>query len=1107
MDETEYKAVIEWHCKQYFYNGMLFHAKQACDAHPTSDHLKLLLAVAYALVGQSRESLKETSLLSNHGETTLAALLIQSYIHRLSPSIDRSTLAQIDTRIREDRRKASALALSLAATVLFLLKRVEKAKDYIDRVFKLNPSSHDVLLIRGWIELYLSKATNVGKVAINCFESILKENKKHLNALLGCAKYKEHIGDHPGAISILNSIIVHYPNLCLPLTEKMINLLAMKDFEQVLETTNRILLIDSNNLDALKAKAFISVCKDGDYGEGLKQVQLFLRNLILSEPRNADVLIGNVQLFSRISGRDMGILGELSRIVEKSLQQVPQNSDLMVELGNQYVFLGKIKDAEHWYRSTVRIDESSIAALMGLAHCQLMDTSPGAIDLARQQIDFLVEIQSNALSPQILLMSAKLCNNDPTQAVTYLDSSTSILLDACKDIQYGYEYVNALNPDFCLEIVKEYLAHLPNSTLSDGEEIVSSESEKKLCLLILEKVTDACPGLSEALLMLGKVRMLQGDFESALTALRKLLDSVDPANASAHLLMAQILARQGRYQQASQSLEVGLSYNFKVRDNPIYHMIVGMVEKENGDINGCIRTFETAMSFAGLKLGDTTVPITRISASDKATLYLELISAYSKLKKFKEASAIVEDAKAHLAGTVEEGRLTIGNAELCSEMGDLDKALHLLENISPAEPYYLQAHTKLAELHLNQRKDRHAFAKCFRELVEHCPGPKTYSMLGDAYIAIQEPDRAIEAYEQSLRKNPNDKTLARKMGKALVKTHQYAKAIAYYKEVVKQENCGDLKLDMAELFMKMKQFDKAEATLVQELQDGRAASDLQSLETRGKHLLLLAKVRERAGNIQAALTTLKEAKENQIRSIQRSVMVPSASGQKQVLAQICFSMAAHASTLRDYEQAIIYYKEALNHKPTDVKALLSLAKLYMQINDLDKCTQSCTALLNADPNNEAASVMMADLAFRKVDFETAAFHFRQLLLRRPTYWTALARLIEVSRRTGNMDDLQEALNRAEAAMDSSKQEAGFFYCAGLLDWRTGKLNSALRRFNSARRDPEWGQQAIYNMIEICLDPDDDSILSNDAFLEEDAEYQDSRTMALKTAQRLLQTAG
>lgn len=103
-----------------------------------------------------------------------------------------------------------------------------------------------------------------------------------------------------------------------------------------------------------------------------------------------------------------------------------------------------------------------------------------------------------------------------------------------------------------------------------------------------------------------------------------------------------------------------------------------------------------------------------------------------------------------------------------------------------------------------------------------------------------------------------------------------------------------------------------------------------------------------------------------------------------------------------------------------------------------------------------------------------------------------------------MDDLDEWLQRARIAMGTGNVEAGFYYCAGLLDWRTGKLNSALRNFNFARRDPEWGQQAIYNMIEICLDPDDDTTLSNEAFNDEDVEYQDSRTMALRTAYRLLQ---
>lgn len=92
-------------------------------------------------------------------------------------------------------------------------------------------------------------------------------------------------------------------------------------------------------------------------------------------------------------------------------------------------------------------------------------------------------------------------------------------------------------------------------------------------------------------------------------------------------------------------------------------------------------------------------------------------------------------------------------------------------------------------------------------------------MLGDAYISIQEPERAVEAYEQALKQNPRNKIdIASKLGKALVKTHQYTKAINYYRDVMKQENFKSLKLDLAKLFIKMKQYDKAETTLVQELQ-------------------------------------------------------------------------------------------------------------------------------------------------------------------------------------------------------------------------------------------------------------------------------------------------
>ena len=43
-----------------------------------------------------------------------------------------------------------------------------------------------------------------------------------------------------------------------------------------------------------------------------------------------------------------------------------------------------------------------------------------------------------------------------------------------------------------------------------------------------------------------------------------------------------------------------------------------------------------------------------------------------------------------------------------------------------------------------------------------------------------QPEKAIEVYEQALKKNPRDGALASKIGKALVKTHNYIKVCVLY---------------------------------------------------------------------------------------------------------------------------------------------------------------------------------------------------------------------------------------------------------------------------------------------------------------------------------------
>ena len=40
---------------------------------------------------------------------------------------------------------------------------------------------------------------------------------------------------------------------------------------------------------------------------------------------------------------------------------------------------------------------------------------------------------------------------------------------------------------------------------------------------------------------------------------------------------------------------------------------------------------------------------------------------------------------------------------------------------------------------------------------------------------------------------------------------------------------------------------------------------------------------------------------------------------------------------------------------------------------------------------------------------------------------------------------------------------------------SGRAKDALTSFNIARRDSDWGERAVENMIKICLNPDQDTL--------------------------------
>lgn len=95
-----------------------------------------------------------------------------------------------------------------------------------------------------------------------------------------------------------------------------------------------------------------------------------------------------------------------------------------------------------------------MAALSGAIHCQIL---LGKLDEAKQQLDFLEEVQSTiGKSAEVCHLSAMLCMKQHQGAnviLPLLEETAHMHFQAVKGIPLGAHYFRVLNPDFILQVM------------------------------------------------------------------------------------------------------------------------------------------------------------------------------------------------------------------------------------------------------------------------------------------------------------------------------------------------------------------------------------------------------------------------------------------------------------------------------------------------------------------------------------------------------------------------------------------------------------------------------------------------------------------------------
>lgn len=735
------------------------------------------------------------------------------------------------------------------------------------------------------------------------------------------------------------------------------------------------------------------------------------------------------------------------------------------------------------------MDEACAEAVPGIIRCQLAAEN---IDDAAQQLDFHSQIKTGVASPLMVLLNAELeakRRGPKERIVELLGEACKAQLAASRKPTLDIDPVVAFDPDFLLEAARLLVSQvsLDPSDVTEGTKGVLG----KACE-VLAAVKARFPGFIPAVLLLGQCTIALGDKEEGLKHINACI-ALDGTNSEIHITLAQIYTAQGATAQAQSALEQALAFDFAVRELPLYNLIRAQGLVDAGNLPEAQRILEQAMTSPGVRQPARPEQLAKNRYADvpqhvRASIFVALAGLYARRGQRLEAAKVIQDARSEFTGTAEEMRVTIAACEVALESGDVDKAMETLRGIAKTDPYYVKSRTTLAKIYLKNKSDRRSYIRTYQELIRDVPGSATYTLAAEAFMLISEPEDAIKCYEAAIRLNPRDAQLSSKIGKVLVTTHDYRKAISFYEEGVKADPQNMvLRRDLADLYVKLKKHDDAQRLLIESLKVKKADADVTNLVQEVGMLVLLAEVQRRSGKVQVAVELIDKAaaKQNALITRCRVEKPEIVDEQKKVAASLAIKAAELTGSLRGkdgaQEDATRSYNEALRFTDNNIEALRALARLTLNQGNLDACQEHCLTILRTDQGDEEATIMLADVMFRRSEVTTALYHFEQLLEKKPAHFGALSRVLVLLRMVGRLDDSgKRLLSQAEASSPRVALEPGFHYCKGLLARFAAEPVQALKEFNIARKDPEWGVQSLRNMIEIYLIVDDQDLWDDGA---------------------------
>ena len=1024
-------------------------------------------ALASGAEGKTGQGVSALQKITNRVAMGLPIAIAQLCVHKMAKMQDFSAIDELENEIATLQKSANASAVVCAAQILWLTGEIGQALSLVQPLTTQAPANKSAAALVGWIKLSTGDR-NSGRWFDMASTDPTSNKPQDPFVVYGKAMYFASANRWNDALQYFVQLggICDFPEVAI---ERARVYIAMNNWDLAIEAVSEAKGKCVSDCEFHLISAINDLSQVGNLDDAKNEVNEVCQCLDKIENNNAKFLMSTINVLVGLSWREPDIV---QRCLASFTQMAKNNSDdpnVAVTYGNLLLYAKKSNDAKEVFQNALVAASDSLGALAGLvsSHMALNQMSE-----AHDQLEFL-EAMSSSGTNSLLICALKTKYAHMTNSPADINNLLTALRDHVEQMQQIMTPQSARpsNDDtpqtYPIDMFIENFISLDLCSFSEAlteamnecntlERTVANPQNAPVCDIIA-RMLEYVPGAVPFSYYLAVLAFGEGRYSQATKAIQSVLISHWGFNPSqCHLLLAQIRLHMKQFDEAEQSLNHAVSFDFSIRHSLGYNIIAAQLAEARGQYENAINTFKEIQKGAEYQ---------RCSESEKVKICIFIARCYKKLDKVNEALNTISEALEKWHETEHEDRIKLFQAKLFAGTGKIREGLDIMESFEPKSSMYTKAKKNAAKIYLEKLNDRGSYIRCFKDLVQTVPSKVNLVLLGDALFTVKRFDEAVQYFYQALQSDRGDSTVALHLARAFLTVHDFDNALNAYNHAIEASNHDPkIQVELCKTLIKLKRLEDAKDAAIDAMQSiDSDTNDWESLAASAEFSELLSSIHFKTGDIEQSNEYLQDAigvYDRITSSTRADIPSDTLTELKRNSAKLYERSSELALERDDTKSAVEALEKANSLDPTSTKILLSLAKIRLSNNEVSKCQDICSQLLRIDPNCEDAALMLAEVSQSEglEDLEEA-------FSKSPTFYRTLVRLIEKCARAGELERVPSLFEKCP-----NKDDVGLKFCQGLYNVYIGNPQKALQLLNSCKSDPEWGNQALELIFLIYVNP-------------------------------------